>query len=138
MKVVTHAIISFILALVFYPIVGLYSTIIFFSGFIFDVDHLIWYYIHYKSLNITKCWEYCNGIGSHRDTKRMVRMFFVFHNWEFILVMLLGGFLWEGFLFIGIGAGLHLLLDIYDRYRIFGVVIPGSAIHYFLTKPKHF
>jgi hypothetical protein len=112
-------ILSIILFLIFPDYIGLLGTgIIFFSSFLIDVDHYIYFVIKDKSLSLKKAFNYFSNARNKmlkfpfEKRKEYYSGFCFFHGIEWLIILLISGiFISKYFLFIGIGFLLHLCLD---------------------------
>jgi len=130
-----HILLGFLFSLIlfiFFPFIGLLGfLIIFFSSFLIDVDHYLYYVFKNKIFSINKAYKYFFELRKRAMTKSLKekmakvanpRMYF-FHGIEVLLILfLLGFFINKIFLFIFIGFAFHLFLDlveiIYYGFRI--------------------
>jgi hypothetical protein len=118
-------ILSAVLFLIFPNYIGLIGAgIIFFSSFLIDVDHYIYYVIKNKSLSLKKAFNYFSNARdkmlkfTFEKRKNYYSGFCFFHGIEWLIILfVLGIFLSKYFLFIGIGFLLHLSLDWIEEYN---------------------
>ncbi|MFA5175720.1 MAG: hypothetical protein WC413_00455 [Candidatus Nanoarchaeia archaeon] len=83
------------------------TLIIFFSAWIFDIDHYLWCIFHNKSFSLKKCYEY------HSPHPRKDRdLLHIFHTIEFHILILALSFFSEIFLCVIIGIAYHMLFDL--------------------------
>jgi uncharacterized membrane protein len=79
------------------------------GGFLIDIDHSIWYFIKFKSLNPKKTLEYYNKL----DFKDILN---IFHTVEFIFIFSIFCLFFELYLLYA-GYIIHIILDIIGMYR---------------------
>lgn len=82
------------------------ASLIFLASFLIDFDHYAWYVNKKREFSLKKAYFHLKNV---RPTKPTM-MFF--HTVEFLLIVFLISFLWQGFLFILIGMLFHSILDI--------------------------
>lgn len=109
-QVYLHALFALIFAAVLYPFIGIYSVVVFLSGFVFDVDHYIYYVIKKRDFNFVNGYFYhvpgSKVHESHRDSLH------IFHTWEvWLLLFILTFLIHEIFLFILLGLLFHMIFD---------------------------
>src|SRR3989344_6581398 len=122
---------SLILWIIFPSISILGALIIFFSSFLIDVDHYLFYVFKNKIFSIKKAYNYFFELRKKAMTKSLKEkrikianpLMYLFHGIEVLLILfLLGFFINKIFLFIFIGFSFHLFLDlveiIYYGFRI--------------------
>lgn len=97
-------------------------SIIFFSSFLIDVDHMFYYSIKKKNLNPLKAYLwFVNNVKRTlslpmNERKKIYSGFYIFHGVEWIIILfLLGVFIHPFFTYIGIGFVFHMLVDIPDE-----------------------
>lgn len=136
------AIFSYVLFLLF-PQIGVSGfLLIFFSSFLIDIDHYLYYVFRKKNLHPIKAvkWSLKNRkiFLSHHPEKRKefyTGLYFL-HGIEILIVLVLLIFVSDLFLYILIGFSFHLLLDVLEglkkKYRLEKV----SVINDFLKSKK--
>jgi len=105
----THILLGAIFSILIYYFLGLSlfeTSLIFLASFLIDFDHYIWHLNKKKNFNLKKAYFYLKEINLSKP------LFMIFHTIEFLLLIFLISFLWEGFLFILIGMLFHSVLDI--------------------------
>lgn len=118
----THILFGAIFTLVMYyvyPGINLgYLLLLWLSSFLIDFDHYIVAARKTKSFSLFRALHYFK-VYCEQEKKEIARgirkkgHFMVFHTFEFhILVLLLGLFIWKGFLFVFLGMAFHCILDI--------------------------
>ena len=109
MLVSRHVILTGIFALILYPFLGLNSLTVFFSGFLFDIDHYFYYLARKKDWNFMNAYLYCfpdsNIYEEHNDVLH------IFHLMEVWALLLIGSLFHKIFLFIFLGLMFHMVLD---------------------------
>ena len=117
-----HVLIGMVFTLVVWlvaPDVGFLNLgLIFLASFLIDFDHYIVAANRTKSFSLFRALHYFRVYCERekRDIAKGIKKkghFMVFHTFEFhIIVLLLGLFIWKGFLFVFIGMAFHSILDI--------------------------
>ena len=140
-----HIILGFSFSLILYlifPFVGLSGfLIIFFSSFLIDVDHYLYYVFKKKDLNLKKAYKYFfekrkKCISSTKPLKEMPNPANYFlHGIEVLLVLFIFGiFVNKIFLFIFIGFSFHLFLDILEQIYYGFRIAKISLVYDFIKK----
>jgi len=112
------AIFTLIVGYVYPGISWFYLVLLFLSSFLIDFDHYIVAANRTKSFSLFRALHYFRVYCERekRDIAKGIKKkghFMVFHTFEFhIIVLLLGLFIWKGFLFVFIGMAFHSILDI--------------------------
>ena len=139
-----HIFLGFLFSLILYlvfPFIGFLGFfIIFFSSFLIDIDHYIYYIFKKKDLNLKNAYKYFfekrkKYISSTKPVKEMSNpaMYFL-HGIEILLVLfLLGIFVNKLFLFIFIGFLFHLFLDILEQIYYGFRITKVSLIYDFIN-----
>jgi len=121
-----HALIGFILAgllyLIFPQVSLLFALLVFVSSFAIDGDYFLYHMYNTGSFSLVETYNYARSRGvkykalSKKKKRESFRAYRIFHGVETLIILfVLGKFIWNGFYFVLIGAGLHLVLDwIYD------------------------
>ena len=113
---------SIILFLIFHNITLIGAGIIFFSSFLIDFDHYIYYIIKKKDTNLINSINYF--LRRRKDVKNMsikerkkfYSGFCFLHGIEILIILFIAGiFISKYFLLIFIGFALHLALDIIEE-----------------------
>jgi hypothetical protein len=105
-----HILFSFLFGLVTYPFIGFYSVVVFLSGFVFDVDHYIYYAIRKRDWSLINAYLYC--IPGSKVFEPHPDVLHIFHTVEVWLVLFLSGiFFHKIFLFVLLGLIFHMLFD---------------------------
>ena len=140
-----HILLGFIFSLILYlifPFIGFLGFfIIFFSSFLIDVDHYLYYIFKKKDLNLKKAYKYFfekrkKIISSTKFVNDVPNpaMYF-FHGIEILLVLfILGIFISKNFLFIFIGFSFHLFLDILEQIYYGFRIAKISLVYDFIKK----
>ena len=144
MLVSTHMIISFLIALFLYPLVGLYSIVFFLAGFLIDFDHCIEYtwssgdfnpFNAYKKL-IKDCKENKKRLKSGKRIIVYRRYLHVFHTIEFVIFLGIASFFSKIMFFVFLGVSTHILLDLIAFLAVkirAGDKYPGLCREHFAT-----
>lgn len=105
-----HALFALIFAAALYPFIGNYSIVVFLSGFVFDIDHYIYYAVRKKDINFMNGYLYhVPGSKIHENHHDSLHIFHTLEVW--ILFFIFGVFIHEIFLFALIGLIFHMLFD---------------------------
>lgn len=124
MDTIKHLTAGIILSLVFYPFFNYLVIIIFFSSFIFDIDHYIEYIIRKKDFSLIKAYKEAKELNKKQKSFKKVfinDVLHIFHAIEFIIIISILSFFSKPFLMILIGLLFHNLLDIIEMayYKTF-------------------
>lgn len=100
MIVIRHILISLVFSSVLFPFVGWYSVLVFFSGFLIDVDHWLCYLVISKDFGLNtlkRCEAFYLKIAKRKDFSTLHRFYLVFHSLEFVLLLTVISFFvpWE-------------------------------------------
>ena len=111
MKPVNHVIISGIVASFFYMYFksAVYSFVCFLSGVIIDVDHILDYYLNYKTFSAGLKHFYNSCTETEID-----KLYLILHSYELIFILWMSVFVFpENLLLIAICLGItqHMLVD---------------------------
>jgi hypothetical protein len=127
MHIITHTLIGFLAALslffMFPSQISLQAAvIIFLSGVLIDLDHVVYYLIM--------------GGNPKSDFKNSSPHFYFFHTIEFVLILAALSCFYQTAFLILIGSLIHLMSDIisYLYCKNYRWLSYWSAIHYFLVK----
>ncbi len=109
-QVYLHVLFALIFAAILYPFIGNYSAVVFLSGFVFDIDHYIYYAVKKKDFNFMKGYLYhVPGSEVHEEHSDSLH---IFHTWEmWLLLFILGVLIHEISLFALIGIIFHMIFD---------------------------
>jgi hypothetical protein len=123
-----HALFGFIFSLILFLLFpntfGVFEAgIIFFSSFLIDVDHYIYYLFKYKSFNLKKAFNYFSNARTKLLKLPFEKRKYYYSGWCFfhgiewlILFLFLGLFFSKYFFFLFLGFLLHLCLDWIEEY----------------------
>jgi len=111
MKPVNHLVISGIVASIFYIYFksAVYSFVCFLSGIIIDVDHILDYYLHYRTFSAGLKHFYNTCIETEID-----KLHLILHSYELIFILWILVFMFpKDLLLIAVSVGLtqHMLAD---------------------------
>ena len=112
---------SLILWIIFPSISILGALIIFFSSFLIDVDHYLYFVLNKQNINLKNTYNYFVkkrkiAIAKKTKNKNPNPLMYLFHGIEVLLILfILGIFTNKIFLFIFIGFAFHLFLDIVEQ-----------------------
>jgi hypothetical protein len=131
----THAFYGAIFALALYlfiPITLMQAILIFLASFLIDFDHYLWYISNKKDLILKNAYYYLKNLKDKRPGMML------FHTVEFLLLVFLLSFFWDGFLAILVGMVFHSFLDIISlAYENKLHLREFSFIRYLSIKRKH-
>jgi len=117
MHIHQHVIITFILGIILYPFIGLYSLVVFLSGFLFDIDHYFYYVLKKRDFSLKNSYLYC--LQGNEVSEYHMDVLHIFHIVEFwILLLILGFLIHKIFLFVFIGLVFHMILDLINLVKI--------------------
>ena len=127
-----------LLIFLIFPWIGITGfLIIFFSSFLIDGDHYIYYIFKKKDFNFFKAhkWYVQNedffwGL-SRKERSRYYGGFFFLHGIEWLILFFLFAFFYYPFIFLFGGIGFHLLLDIIDEPRYWNRIDKVSIFYDF-------
>jgi hypothetical protein len=132
-----HFITSLILSAAFYPFYGISSLLVFIGGFFIDIDHFLWNLAKFRDFNILKAYNFHMENVVSNDFSRTKGILLLFHNLEFVLLMLLLSFVSEIFLLITYGLVLHLLLDLINLVIMRqGMLVQPSVVSWLVNLTK--
>ncbi len=105
-----------------FPIIGFLGfSIIFLSSVLIDFDHYLFYTCKKRNLNIKKAYnsfikedKYCRSLP-WEERNKLPRKIFIFHGIEVLAILFFLSFVFNYFIFIFVGFGFHLLLDLIDQ-----------------------
>ena len=107
MLILTHFLISLILALGLFPIYKWYVLIIPIVGTAMDLDHFPAYFIKFKNLNLIKAYNYFKGETKCKDLA-------VLHTVELLIILFIFSFYNRIILIVFLTMLLHMVLDLID------------------------
>lgn len=122
MKPLPHIILGFAFAFflyLFFPhVMILEASIIFLSSFLIDIDHYLYHFYKDKTFNLKKIYKILvKKIEEYRrlsgeEKQKYYSGYYFLHGLEVLIILLfLGYFISELFLYIFVGFTFHLLLD---------------------------
>ncbi|MBI2106129.1 hypothetical protein HYT56_04815 [Candidatus Woesearchaeota archaeon] len=104
-----HILFAFLFSLILFPFIGYYSIVVFLSGFVFDIDHYLYYAIKKKDIG------FINGYLYHVPGSKVYEahhdVLHIFHTWEVWMLFLILTIFHKIFLFSLIGLLFHMILD---------------------------
>lgn len=128
MKLWKHFILSLILALALYPVFGLGSLFVFIGGSLIDIDHILLYFLKSGKISMKGTYDYCRSIAKTGNKRELKKTFRIFHNVEFLVILLILSTVNKIFFIISLGMISHLVMDIIYETRYFGVIHGYSLI----------
>ena len=139
MDVNRHVTASLLLAIALYPFIGIFnSSLVFFSGFLFDVDHYLYYAIRYKKFSVMKCYRECKQICKGAMPRPKEPFLHPFHTIEFYLLLGIAAYYILFLRFVLLGLILHILLDIIDGLRKKTLHFRILSVFYYFKIRKRF
>ncbi len=95
MQVLTHLIVSIIIAIGLYPFYGIMSFLAVVSGFLIDLDHVIVYFFIRRSWSLPESMKYFNRMSRLKRQEIFKDMPFYFHSIELLLAVAVAACLYE-------------------------------------------
>ena len=147
MRPKSHIIIGIIFVLLIYFIFPQFTflelSIIFFSSWLIDFDHYIYYFIKKRNLNLHKCYNWYNNnlketlaLPMNERKKRYIG-FFMFHGIEPLIILFLFGIsISPFFMFVFFGALLHFMVDVPHEYYVKRTIQKISLIYNYIQGKK--
>jgi hypothetical protein len=116
----SHFLFGFVASIVLYfvfPEIGILNlAVFFFSSFLIDVDHYLYYVYRKKDCNLRRAFVLKKVNLKIRG--KYYTAFYFFHGFEIlVLLVVLGCFVWDVFYFICLGFLFHLCLDYVHQLR---------------------
>ncbi|MEA2037924.1 MAG: hypothetical protein U9O94_10540 [Nanoarchaeota archaeon] len=137
MRLAAHVIVSLILVLALFPFFGFYSLLALVGGVLIDFDHVIYYWIKFKSFDFKKGHKYFRDLALTKDKSVTNELFMLFHSVEFIILIGILSFYYSPFLVLIIGTIVHMIMDFIYESSIFGKVIkPFSLLVFYFKNAK--
>ena len=134
MKLSLHFLVAMIATLALYPFFGISALFVFIGGFLIDVDHILDYYLRYKTLNLKKAYEYYMKGNVNPDAKEYKAALRIFHTLEFVAIIMILSFFKEVFFMMLMGVALHFVMDIWNEIKLFGGLHNYSLIRRLLKR----
>lgn len=110
-----HIILGFLFSLILFLILNLtfiQFLIIFFSSFIFDFDHFLFYIFRKKSINLKKAYYWHKNLPKNHKP-----IMHFFHTIEFLFILIFLSAIFPMFILMTIGILFHNILDLIDMIR---------------------
>jgi len=98
--------------LLLYYFYGNLSLVFILGSILIDIDHILWYFLRHKSLNLRKAYQYHRPGGSNE--KDILHIFHTIESWVLFLFL---SFFHKFLLFLFLGMTFHLIMDVYDMYK---------------------
>jgi hypothetical protein len=111
-----------LLIVLFFPQVGLLALVLFFSSFLIDFDHYMYYVFVKKDWNMKNalCWfgevDKASKKISKKERKKFYSGIYFLHGIEAIILLICLSYFSEIFLFILLGFVFHQLLDLIEIF----------------------
>ncbi|MBU0628509.1 MAG: hypothetical protein KKC75_04920 [Nanoarchaeota archaeon] len=132
----THLIVSLILAAILFPFVGINSLIIIVGGVLIDLDHVIYYWIRFKDINLKNAYNYCKNIAQTEEFKKKKKVFMLFHSVEFIAIIIILSFYYTFLWMLVVGIIVHLIMDIIYELSTFKTMVKSLSLIAYLKHVK--
>jgi hypothetical protein len=116
MELWQHFIVSAILAIILYPLFGIYSLFAIVGGFLIDIDHIVYYIIRFRKFGFKKAQRYYQKL----DLKGYKEVIRIFHTIEFNTIIVILAFINQLFLILLIGIIPHLIMDMINEKTKYG------------------
>ena len=108
-----HFLACTILTIIFYPVFGLYSLLVFIGGFFVDADHYLYTAIVTRNIGLKKAYLFYKTPWEKR--KLILHVFHTVEIWALLLVM---SFFYKEAAIISAGLVIHMIMDFFDSYRL--------------------
>ncbi len=109
-----HILLGFVFAYIVYWFTSINifgASLIFLSSVLIDFDHYVWYGFKKKD------WSLKNAYNRNKALpKKHKPIMHIFHTIEFLIMVFMLFYFWNGFLFILVGMVFHSILDILDIF----------------------
>lgn len=129
--------------LIFPEISKIGLVIILLSSVLIDSDHMIYYFLRTKNLNLKKALQWyktnlCKTLSLNlTERKKRYTGFYILHGIEMLLILfLLGIFVYPLFMFVFLGFFFHMLLDIPSEILTKGTFHKFSLIYSYIQFKK--
>ncbi len=113
-----HFFVGLVFGIILFPYVGfLGAVLIWFSSFLMDFDHYIWYVLVKRDFNLKNAykWHILKRDKmqklSVKERKKHKNEILFFHGFEVVLIVYLLSYFWQPFVFVAIGMIIHLIVD---------------------------
>lgn len=116
MKLIVHFLASALVASVLCFYAGIFNALLFFAGgFLFDIDHYIWWIVTRKSFDYNATLKYFDKqLRLLKAGKNIPRHLLPFHTVEFLLAVLAISVLVQNY-FLMWGLAFHFAIDTYGQ-----------------------
>ena len=141
-----HAFFGFIftvLLITFFKITSVQALLVFFSSFLLDFDHYLYYVYRKRDFNVKKAYFFIKRLKKTilqypiKERNRIFLGYFIFHGLEAILLLFILGLLISPYFFyISLGAFFHLTIDIFYDRKIYGRWERISIVYDFIKFKK--
>ncbi len=129
-----HFIICSILVIIFFPIFGFKTVMIFVGGFLIDIDHYFWYVVKKKNLSLITCHYYYQEVMETLEYKEVENVLFIFHTIEFLLFIVLLSFFTSYALLFLFGYLPHVIPDVIFEMKMWKKKVVSYSIIQFLAQ----
>ncbi|MBI2558440.1 hypothetical protein HYW20_03900 [Candidatus Woesearchaeota archaeon] len=136
MKTWVHSLVSFILALVLYPIFGWEAVLILAGGILIDFDHYIRFMFKYKNLSIFECYRHYILMFKKNNFDECNDGLFIFHTIEFAIVIAILSFFNRLAMIFAIGLLAHYLLDLIWHMHVPRRIVANHSLISWILKQK--
>ena len=142
-----HIVIGIIFVLLIYFIFPQFTflqlSIIFFSSWLIDFDHYVYYFIKKRNFNLHKCYNWYDKnlketlVLPMNERKKRYIGFFIFHGIEPLIILFLLGISFSPFfMFVFFGVLLHFVVDVPHEYYVKRTIQKISLIYNYLQGKK--
>jgi len=115
MRVKIHLIASIVLAFLIFPYFKWASFFVIVGGVLIDIDHYFIYVLKKRKYSLTDAMYY---FSRKYPLKNLKKDYFIFHNIELVIILVLLGYFSDLFFLTGLGLGVHLIMDyIHDKRK---------------------
>jgi len=133
MNLVVHILISAVLFVILFPFYGFLSLLVFVSGVLIDIDHLIHYYSKFKNFNLKRAYYFYKS-----DTGgSSVGDLFLFHHLDLFVVFVAFSFFSKSFFILTLGLLFHYILDYIHELYIIGNKIKARSFFGWMLRKKY-
>jgi len=133
----THAILGAVFSVLIYFIfhVSLFNvSLIFLASVLIDFDHYVFYIQKKNDFSLKNSYNFLKK----ESQKKHKPMLHIFHTLEFMILIIILSFIWQGFLFVFIGMIFHSAFDIGDFiYHKKYTAREHFLIRYLILKQKY-
>ncbi|MBU1201363.1 MAG: hypothetical protein KJ583_04845 [Nanoarchaeota archaeon] len=119
MNILSHTIISAVIAMILWPFFGFWSLLVLVGGVLVDSDHLFWYVVTHRKFSIRKAYVYCMNIELEKNIPEYLSVVVIFHSYETVIALVLLATIIPQTIPLALGLVVHLLLDFVHIYSLY-------------------